>query len=197
MLFRSSTINLALQYTEFSDKYIRLLFDTCKREIDEKRKNAVKTGDMLGIFVTGGHGQMQAFDDDYDLIILLNSEDKEMIFYCSSIVQRMHREIIKSGVLPHYNLAQCTKSYVCTFSKLGIILSKNINDRFILKSQLVGARLIVGSSPLLDIFEKDILGPYVFKKKNIFIKDMLKEIATRSEERRVGKECRSRWSPYH
>ena len=24
-----------------------------------------------------------------------------------------------------------------------------------------------------------------------------KEIATRSEERRVGKECRSRWSPYH
>ena len=23
------------------------------------------------------------------------------------------------------------------------------------------------------------------------------EILTRSEERRVGKECRSRWSPYH
>ena len=23
------------------------------------------------------------------------------------------------------------------------------------------------------------------------------EITTRSEERRVGKECRSRWSPYH
>ena len=23
------------------------------------------------------------------------------------------------------------------------------------------------------------------------------EIFTRSEERRVGKECRSRWSPYH
>ena len=24
-----------------------------------------------------------------------------------------------------------------------------------------------------------------------------KEFAQRSEERRVGKECRSRWSPYH
>ena len=23
------------------------------------------------------------------------------------------------------------------------------------------------------------------------------QVATRSEERRVGKECRSRWSPYH
>src|SRR3712207_8269905 len=27
--------------------------------------------------------------------------------------------------------------------------------------------------------------------------DALDELARRSEERRVGKECRSRWSPYH
>ena len=27
--------------------------------------------------------------------------------------------------------------------------------------------------------------------------DMQNEISRRSEERRVGKECRSRWSPYH
>ena len=27
--------------------------------------------------------------------------------------------------------------------------------------------------------------------------DIFDEISTRSEERRVGKECRSRWSPYH
>ena len=27
--------------------------------------------------------------------------------------------------------------------------------------------------------------------------EKLKQITNRSEERRVGKECRSRWSPYH
>ena len=27
--------------------------------------------------------------------------------------------------------------------------------------------------------------------------DVINEKLTRSEERRVGKECRSRWSPYH
>ena len=27
--------------------------------------------------------------------------------------------------------------------------------------------------------------------------DIIKTLTTRSEERRVGKECRSRWSPYH
>ena len=29
------------------------------------------------------------------------------------------------------------------------------------------------------------------------IKDVHKKGRSRSEERRVGKECRSRWSPYH
>ena len=36
-------------------------------------------------------------------------------------------------------------------------------------------------------------------KKNLnekIKKDFMKEVI-RSEERRVGKECRSRWSPYH
>ena len=29
------------------------------------------------------------------------------------------------------------------------------------------------------------------------VKSDLSELSLRSEERRVGKECRSRWSPYH
>jgi len=32
---------------------------------------------------------------------------------------------------------------------------------------------------------------------NLPHKDILGSIVVRSEERRVGKECRSRWSPYH
>ena len=31
----------------------------------------------------------------------------------------------------------------------------------------------------------------------IYVNNLEKSIAERSEERRVGKECRSRWSPYH
>ena len=29
------------------------------------------------------------------------------------------------------------------------------------------------------------------------LQKMIKTLQARSEERRVGKECRSRWSPYH
>ena len=33
--------------------------------------------------------------------------------------------------------------------------------------------------------------------KNVLLKELKKREINRSEERRVGKECRSRWSPYH
>ena len=39
-----------------------------------------------------------------------------------------------------------------------------------------------------------------FNKKGCWFVDLFfndPTITTRSEERRVGKECRSRWSPYH
>ena len=32
---------------------------------------------------------------------------------------------------------------------------------------------------------------------DIYDKKLEEQLLTRSEERRVGKECRSRWSPYH
>ena len=35
------------------------------------------------------------------------------------------------------------------------------------------------------------------KFKNINVEILNQESQLRSEERRVGKECRSRWSPYH
>ena len=47
------------------------------------------------------------------------------------------------------------------------------------------AEEMTGKNFIEQIIEKDIAEGKVPK------------IVTRSEERRVGKECRSRWSPYH
>ena len=40
-------------------------------------------------------------------------------------------------------------------------------------------------------------GKTVFKNGDVFEGEYVKGKRERSEERRVGKECRSRWSPYH
>ena len=42
---------------------------------------------------------------------------------------------------------------------------------------------------------KSITHPALIKKRNKILEKLKKH--RRSEERRVGKECRSRWSPYH
>ena len=158
---------------------MRLVFDSCKQEIDETVKNKIITKDLLGVFVTGGQGQMQAFDDDYDLIIMLNSDDKNIIDYCSSIIKKMHKEILKCGVLPHYRLADFSGSYICTFSQLSKILKDNSYERFIDKAQLLGARMVVGSGILQQAVEKEIINPYILDKKEEFIFDMVNEIESR------------------
>ena len=43
----------------------------------------------------------------------------------------------------------------------------------------------------------NVVGPKVLGKATTALSEGLMNKINRSEERRVGKECRSRWSPYH
>ena len=45
--------------------------------------------------------------------------------------------------------------------------------------------------------QSDLPVKEILEKENIFVMDESRASHQRSEERRVGKECRSRWSPYH
>ena len=49
------------------------------------------------------------------------------------------------------------------------------------------------SGTKVELFKGDVSDPEFAKEATAFCK----EKRSRSEERRVGKECRSRWSPYH
>ena len=53
--------------------------------------------------------------------------------------------------------------------------------------------LLLPVAPQVPFF---IIGAICLMKSSNRIRDWVKQHA-RSEERRVGKECRSRWSPYH
>ena len=50
----------------------------------------------------------------------------------------------------------------------------------------------IGPEPLEETFT-----PFVFAERLKGTRAAIKKTIMRSEERRVGKECRSRWSPYH
>ena len=49
----------------------------------------------------------------------------------------------------------------------------------------------------MDIVRIEESGEKIVAKDSSADVEAIQDILMRSEERRVGKECRSRWSPYH
>ena len=64
---------------------------------------------------------------------------------------------------------------------------------FMLKQTYRKLRSVLVISVICALFV-GLMWPYAIEQSKTQIADWL---ANRSEERRVGKECRSRWSPYH
>jgi hypothetical protein len=169
------------EFIEFSDRYLLTLFDICRQEVDAQYKRRIITDDLLAIFAAGGHAREQAFDDDYDMIVLLNSESTEVLSYCNKIVSKMNSEIIKRGTIPHHRFADYFGRYVIQIKELEQLLSDKRPDIFIEKSQILGARLIVGSHRFENEFFEHVIKPYIFDLKDEYITQMIGEINARHQ----------------
>jgi len=180
---------LDTEFTEFSDQYIEVLFDVCKAEVDAELGRQVLTHDLLGLFVAGGHARGRAHQDDYDLIVLLNSDSDEMLDYTVRIITHLNREIMKRGIIPQYRLADKFGGYVTRFSELEEYLQSSGGDALIEMSQLVGARMVVGSNRLENEFKEKIIRNCIYSRKKVFVDAVVEEIRARREyERRMGRE---------
>lgn len=169
------------EFIDFSDKYIHMLFDICRREVDAQYTKRMITEDLLAIFAAGGHAREQAYDDDYDIIVILNSDNPDMLSYCNRIISKMNREIIKRGTIPHHRFAEYFGRFVILLSEIEQLLSEKRSDIFIEKSQMLGARLIVGSHRFEREFLERIVWPHIFRKNEAYIKQMIGELNSRHQ----------------
>ena len=88
----------------------------------------------------------------------------------------------------YYSLKKSTYITLRWIGIIGQIISVNlVYFYFNFKFDFIGCNLIIFFGILSNIYLT-----YIYKKTQISDRSAL-----RSEERRVGKECRSRWSPYH
>ncbi len=174
------------EYTEFSDDYTETLFELCKLELDTSLGKTVVTDDLLAIYAAGGHAREQGYDDDFDLIVLLNSEEEEKRDYCCKIIARMNGEISKRGLLPHHRFADHFGSYVATLGELESLLGGESRESFIDKSQILGSRLLVGSGKFERELEERIIIPYIFERKEEYIAQMIEEIRSRHRQNLRG-----------
>ena len=167
------------EFTEFSDNYLQTLFDVCKQQVEQERGEKLHTKDLLAVFAAGGHAREQAFDDDYDIIVLLNSNDAEMRQNCTAIISKMNTELVKRGTLPHFRFAERFGHYVTLFDELVELFEGDNEDSFIDKSQILGARMVVGSRRFEKAFIGSIIHPHIFDKRDSYIQQMAHEIFAR------------------
>ncbi len=171
------------EFTEFSDSYLQMLFDICKQAVDEKIGGSIPTRDLIAILTAGGYAREQAFDDDFDLIILLNEKDEAIRNYCNQIVVLMNSEIVKRGIMPHYRLADHFGGYITLVDDLEHYFSTQKDEAFIDKSQILGARMIVGSTNFQKQFEARIIQQHIFEKYDQYKDQMLKEMNARHHDK--------------
>ena len=184
-----------LEFTEFCDNYTLLLYDLCQKEVHLSLGYSMHTRDLFAIYTTGGHAREQGFDDDYDMIVILDSDDKDQIEYCNKIVGKMNSEILKRGILPHHRFADHFNSYVISLEQLKDLLSRNEDDTFIDQAQILASRMLVGSGKLENKLQTEIIEPLIFSNGDDFIARLKREMESRhnsmnSEHCHDIKECR-------
>src|SRR2546422_9429116 len=87
---------------------------------------------------------------------------------------------MRGNIFPMNVNEQLIRPLLSNISVIGLFLIPMITMRLFAEEKRTGTIELLTTSPVRDV--EVILGKW---------------LAARSEERRVGKECRSRWSPYH
>jgi UTP:GlnB (protein PII) uridylyltransferase len=169
------------QYTEFSDDYLNYLFDACREELAEEYGRWVTSFDLMAIYAAGGHAREWAFNDDYDLIVLIDTEDEKLQELGGAVISAMNAEICKRGMMPHYRFLEHFGSYVIPVSQLEAFFRRENQTDFIEKSQLLESRLVVGTSTFEEDTHERIIKPFIFARADDYVADMKAEMASRQK----------------
>lgn len=174
------------EFTQFCDMYLTELFDICSYEVEMDRSYKNFSTDKIAILAAGGHARSQAYDDDYDLIALIDSKDDKAITYATRIISKMNREIVKRGLLPHYRMGEVLGNFVNPITQVVEYLSCDDEESFIDLSQLLSARMIIGNEYMKSMMTDKIIQPFIFDDQDNYIYKMIREVQNRQ---RSAEQC--------
>jgi hypothetical protein len=170
------------EFIEFSDNYTLALYEIGQEEVHLSLGYSKHTHDLFALYAVGGHAREQGFDDDYDMIAILDSSDAEQVDFCNKIIGRMNSEILKRGILPHHRFADHFGSYIVSFAQLAEHLAAGSDEIFIDQSQILSSRMLVGSPKLEDKLCNEIIRPLIFDKGASYLQRMKSELESRHRE---------------
>lgn len=166
------------RFIQFADNYLRSLYHICLDEELHRLGSARPARDLFGVFAAGGYGREQAFDDDYDLLLVLNSDDPAEYELARRTWARVHKFIVKRGTLPQYRFADHFGEFVTRASDLQRFLAERSAD-VVDKAQLLGIRQVIGSSRLLRQLRETAIRPMVMSAPEEFVAAVSRDIRDR------------------
>jgi hypothetical protein len=173
-------------FTRFTDQFVEAAFDLAKQEIEHEEGEHRDLHDLLAVYATGGHARGQAYDDDYDLLAILASDDPGDLVYANWLVSRLNRKLVRRGLIPHHRCVDWIGRFIVTFEDLREHLDSDEPDIFIDQCQLLGARRVVGSRVFEERLLRRVREPLIFRRSRAFLEAVRKEVDSRRKERTHG-----------
>jgi UTP:GlnB (protein PII) uridylyltransferase len=172
-------LRVGREFRRSSDRYVAALFEACVQEIVEA-EGLASAPDPAGfaLFATGGNAREDPFDVDYDLFAVLSRPDPRKKRFFNRVLARLTRALLERGIMPQNRFGERVSAHLCTCGELAELLSAAPPDGFIEKTELLGARRVVGDPEVDQILNREVVEPFVFEDPSYPL-DLLAELCSR------------------
>ena len=172
-------------FTDLTTTYLERLFDLCYRQVEHTDRGWISAREAIGVFLAGGNARGRPYDEDYDLVAVLDSDDPGMRQFAERVVVSMNGQIARRGIIPQYRLAQWLHHYVATLDELEALLERDDDRLFVDRCQLIGARMVVGSRRIETHMLERVVRPQIFEKADAYVRLLAQEVEERRQARRT------------
>jgi len=166
-------------FAELSETYLERLFDLCFRQVQRETGGWMAGRDRVGLFLSGGGARGRPYDEDFDLIALVDSDEPALRRFAERVVVLMNGQIARRGAIPQYRLGESLGRYVPSIDEVDALLSRDDDRLFVDRCQLLGSRLVVGNRDLAAQTVTRLLKPHLFDRAVPFVRRVAREIRER------------------
>jgi hypothetical protein len=168
-----------LAFADLTATYLGRLFDFCFREVEKETDGWTTDRDRIGILLSGGNARRRPYDEDYDLLAVIDSEDPAARAFAERVVVLMNAHIARRGVVTQYHLAEHLGRFVTALDELADLLGGAEDELFVDCCQMLGSRVVVGSRRVRERLRSEVLEPSIFARAGAFAVRVGREIAER------------------
>jgi hypothetical protein len=168
-------------FAELTATYIDRLFGFCFREAERGFGGRTPERDRIGIFLSGGTARGRPYDEDYDLLALVDATNPADRRFAERVVVLMNRQIARRGVIAQYRLGEWLGHFATTLDELAELLSRDEDEFFVDRCQLLGSKMIAGSRSIQKQLVIRVLRPLVFAEAEAFSTRVVRELTERRQ----------------